>query len=205
MSSLADLRDGVKARYILTNSDLDNLIDTYINQAYRKYGRRFGWKQLYVENATLTLTAGTQTYNLPSAFWRINPDSIRYDYVSSSDPGNKLTLVQYDGLATYKLLAQASQPCACAVVDGSTGSLKAMEFFPPFTDTNKTVRYDYWASPTALTEDADDPAVDDFEEVIIYDALVQLALYHNRTEQAQMFKGELREQLNVALQGINAN
>lgn len=204
MSSLADLRDGVKARYIITTSDLDSLIDVYINQAYRKYGRRFGWKQLYVENATLTLTAGTEKYNLPSAFWRINPDSVRYD-VTSTDQGTKLPVVQYDGLAAYKLISSATQPYACAVVDGSTGSLKAMEFAPAFTETNITVEYDYWASPTALSEDTDDPVVDDFEEVIIYDALVQLALYHGKPDQAQMFKMELREQLNVAIQGINAN
>lgn len=204
MSSLADLRDGVKARYIVTTNDLDSLIDTYINQAYRKYGRRFGWKQLYVENATLTLTTGTEKYNLPAAFWRINPDSIRYD-VTSTERGTKLKLVQYDGLASYKLLAETSQPYVCAVVDGSSGSLKALEFAPAFTETSIVVEYDYWASPTALAEDTDDPVVDDFEEVVIYDALVNLALYHNHPDQAQMFKSELREQLNVAVQGINAN
>lgn len=202
MSSLVDLRDAVKGRYRITQDDLDSLIDSYINQAYKKYGRRFGWHQLYTENAQLTLTAGDETYDLPSNFWRINPDSVRYD-VTSTDPGTKLTVIGKDQLATYKLLDTASQPMAVSVVAGASGSLRALEFVPAFTETSKVVEYDYWKTPTQLTEDANDPVVEEFEEVIVYDALVNLALYHSDKEQAGFFKGELREQLNIAVQAVS--
>lgn len=200
MASLTDLRDAIKNRYRLTNGDLNEIIDSYSNQAYRKYARRFGWAQTLVENFQITLTAGTEQYDLPSDFWRLNPNSVRYN-VLSNDQGTKIRVLGMDELVTYKLLDQVSQPWGCAIVSG-TGQGRRLEFVPSFTDTNIIVELDYYRTPTELTEDVDDPTINEIQDVIIYDALVSLAMYHGKPEDAQMFRQELKEQLMVAIQTV---
>jgi len=202
MSSLSALRDAVKSRIGNTTDDFDSLTDSFINQALRKHGRRFRWKQLLVENAQLTLTTGTEQYALPSNFWQLVPGSVRWNVLSNSQ-GQPIKVVGIEGLEAYKTYNTQSSPYACAVVSAASGGTKRLEFAPAFTQTNIVVEYDYFKTPTALAEDSDEPEIPELEEVLIYEALVGLSAKNNDSNLVSYYRDELRQQLNVACQAFN--
>lgn len=204
MASLSNLRDAIKSRYRLTNDEMDQFISDHINQAYKKYGRKYKWRGMLDEGNTLTLTAGTETYDLPDDFWRIVESSVRL-FVTAEDTGEPVKVVNQDDLAVYKLIPTAYAPRACCVVAPATGNgPKRLEFQPPFSQTTLTVEYDYFKTPNPLVDDVDDPVVEEMEEVIIYDVLVHLATFDKRPDLAQTYKEERRDQLVVATQGFSS-
>lgn len=199
MSSLAQIRDLIKTRYRETVNDNNDLIDSYINQAYRKFCRQFRFPQLLVEGTTIASVAGTEQYTLATNFFKMAESGVRYD-VTSTSQGTRLSEVSAADLQAWKLVNETSAPMVWAITAASSGSGKRIEFRPSFTETGKTIEYDYYKTPSDLVEDLDEPVVNEIEDMIVYEALVQLAIWHNDADMAQMFRAEAREQRNTMIQ-----
>lgn len=201
MPSLAELRDQVKTRYRITSSDLDGMIDDFINEAYRKLAQRFQWDSLLVENYAISLTGGTEQYTLPDNFWRMAQNGVRYD-VSGQFVRKNLLVVTADDLQKWKLIQNVSAPEVCAIIPATSGSARRIEFQPSFSES-KTVNIDYWKNPTELTEDSTELEIAALEKPIVYEALALVAEYHDETDsngRADRYRMMARDYLKSAMQ-----
>lgn len=201
MPSLAELRDQVKTRYRITSSDLDPMIDDFINEAYRKLAQRFQWDNLLVENFAISLTGGTEQYTLPDNFWRMAQNGVRYD-VTGQYIGKNLLVVTSDDMQKWKLIQNCAAPQVCAIIPAASGSGRRIEFQPSFSES-KTVNIDYWKNPTELVEDSDELEIAALEKPVVYEALALVAEYHDETDaqaRADRYRGMARDYLKSAMQ-----
>lgn len=198
MPTLADLTEAVKDRYRITDSQLDRLITSFINKSYRKNAQKQQWDNLLVENYSISLTGGTEQYTLPANFWRIAQNGVRYD-VTSNCIGKNILVVTSDDLQKWKLITNAQSPEVCAIVAPTSGTDRRIEFQPAFSES-KTVNIDYWKNPDELTEDTSELAIPVLEDVIIHEALAELAAYHKQWDEAAQYRSMARDYYRAAIQ-----
>ena len=202
--TLLALRTFIKTRYRVTSDELDSLINSMINDQYQRLAKLRKWKQLIVKNATLTTAQDVLNYDLPEDFWCFMPNSVRYNYISQQLPGTELYVVSGDEVGVWRQSCQTLAPLVCAVQAGTTAP-KAMTLLPLFYEYGKTILYDYRKIPVALTADGDETIVDELDMAIAWSALKDLAIWHDKFDQAQVFDKQFRDEWRTAFQTLTNN
>lgn len=82
-------------------------------------------------------------------------------------------------------------PVVCSVI-GGTGSGRALEFLPAFTEYGKVVCFDYFASQADFTSTSSVPPVSQILEVVAYDVIANFAAYLGRPEEAGDARAQAR-------------
>lgn len=102
-------------------NDLDAMIVSDVNRAYRKLCRARTFGQLVVRGQQITTVSGTYSYVLPYPLERIINDSLRYD-VTSQQPGTIIELRQSGGTTrtmSSALYPNGMQPSVASIGQGS--------------------------------------------------------------------------------------
>lgn len=194
-----EIISAVKLRYKQNTTELDTLIGSWVDESYRGITKQFSWKQLIVPDNSISLVAGTETYELEDDFWKIVPNSVRYyPSTSATEPGCIMDEIKADQVGIYKAISNASTPRVWALTSGS-GNIPSITFLPSFSSQNAVVKYDYYSEPQEY--DASDPSVEELSDFLVYDVLAKLAEYFNDDKSAQ-YSDRARRYKNYAFQRI---
>jgi len=200
--ALSDLISTIKRFYKLTNDDLDTVITDFINEDYRTATRKWGWKELIVEGATLSLTAGDGLYNLATDFFRMVPDGVRV-FQDGMQQGLLLKEVPQSQVGIYESLTLGTGssanyytlPVAYAIIGISGSTNLQIQLLPAFTQTGLTLNYDYYRRTDTYV---DASAVTVLNDYLVYSALLKLAVYFDDKERIATYGPLARQHLLAA-------
>lgn len=205
--TLTEIQTFVKARYKETTTELDSLITSLANEAMVYFCRKARFPQMEVIAATLTTTAGTEAYALPAGFDRLIADSVRYD-VTSTSSGLIIPAVNDSELEYFRSLNEGSRPLCCAIGAPASGTTFRLLLYPSFTETSKTIEYDYMKQPTALSAGANSLEIPALDYAVCYYCLKGLAEYHDDDKtarsRADRYAAEMRNHWLTATKTVSA-
>jgi hypothetical protein len=190
--TLTEIQTFVSTRYKESTTELNSLMTSLANEASTYFCRKARFPQMEVLGATITTTSGTEAYALASNFDRMIESSVRYDVTSTSN-GRILPLVPDTELEYYRALPEGPSPMACAIGAPSSGTTYRLLVYPAFTETSKTIEYDYVKLPTSLSAGTSATEVPALDYAICYYVLKGVAEYHADDKRAAMFASEERQ------------
>lgn len=204
LSTVSDIQTFCKLRYLVTNTDLDTTLISFINDNYQRRAKRYPWKQLIVENQATTTTQDQSYYELPNNFWQIEKESLRYD-VSTTGNGAPMPIVNEAQVGQFKALGTISAPQVGAIVGGGTNtSGRRLLLLPAFSEYGKVVKYDYLKQPSTLAASTDTLDIPELGETVAWESLVDLAIYEDNDKAANAFMVRARDAWRTAFQSVSA-
>lgn len=198
--TLLEIKNFVKTEFRESLSELDTLILNRANAAISFYSRLGNWRQLKVIGATITTTTA-QSYDLPATFDRLLRDSVRYD-TSSTTRGRTLESINDERFEAFNALGPTGAPMACMAGPKSGSTAFQLYLLPTFTETGKTITYDYIKKPLALSANTDSTQVPELDFAVCYTIIQGLAAAHEDYEAARYYSSEARAQYLNAVRSI---
>ena len=184
--TLSELRTRVRANHA-SRSDKNTDIDEFINEALRALAQAHTWKDLVVEYST-TLTADVYRYAFPTDM----KECFAMRLIDGTDSRflTEKTKRWYMEYEPYPSGQTTARPSVYAV-DGNY-----FEVYP-VPDDAYVIYLLYAKWPATLTEDSDEPAIDDADSAIIAHATADLyflqALYEDGREWERRYEKAMRE------------
>jgi hypothetical protein len=179
--TLSEIRTAVKQEArVETGASLDTMIDRIINDVYTEMCENAEYQELFVPEATLTITSDEQTvFTLPADFRLLS-------YVEFSTDGDSwVRLVKRNG---YSMPLSVGYPRWFFV---SSLGLKIY----PFTSilTSHFVRIAYWKRPAALVANNSEIVVQGLYNTIVKRTLDRVLRYHKDEKSARVFRQDAME------------
>lgn len=199
----AQIISAAKSRYKQTTTELDTLIGDWVDEGYRLVTKQFGWKEAIVRNASQALTAGTEAYNLPAAFFRMVDNSVRFyrQAYTTQQADRILPYIKDDQVGFYQSMFDVQYPLAYTISSSITAGRKSLLLLPQFTATGAYVYYDYYSRPDDY-DTADTNNTPDLSDYLIYYTLARMAEYFE-DDRFSSYNQLAREHRNAIFQEIN--
>lgn len=202
METYGDIQTYVKQDQRLSGTDMDAFILSRANKNYLRRTRAMPWQQLLVESGSFTTTANVATYALPTNFFRLIPNSVRYS-TTSGDNGMPLPDVPERNRVAWKSIDSTNDPSVCAIVgSGTSSSGKSMELLPTPSSGSSTVMFDYYCAVSSFSGTASTAQVPQILEVVAYDTIADVARYMRRTDEATEAMMQAKELYKEASRGL---
>jgi hypothetical protein len=202
LSTLGDILTFVRENYKESDTSLNTVITGWVNKNLLRRQEMAGWRNSVVTGTTFACSAGVTTYATSSNFLRLVPNSVRYG-VTSDDPGKPIPELTGEQYQYYRGAQSTSDPAFVTVIGASTGSGKVLKLSPPFTNSSSVVTYDYVRTPTSLSATTDALNCIELGEVVAYDTLVDLAVYHKDSDGAALYREQAKQSWRGAFQSLN--
>jgi len=171
-----------------TSSTFAVIIGQYINDRYHECLKAANWDSVD-DDYTISVTAGTQSYSLPSNFGK---------EVACNDDTNDIQLSKTTFQSLYKdypgettTTGTVNKYC---IFTNDSGTKKILFHFNPTQDI--TVSLPYLVNPTDLSADADEP-IADLSDVIEQGAIADAWKYKKQGSKAQVAEGKYKERMNL--------
>lgn len=164
-----------------TSSSMSDIIGRYINRRYMDILRRVNWDYIN-EDYTISVTSGTEDYALPSDFKK---ELYAYDQTNKINL-KKINLsdlpYEYEGS-----MNDSGSVSAYAIFSSDDGSKYIRFFYTPNEDI--TVEFPYYAKPSELSADTDEPVLD-LEDILEVGATADALRYKRKHAQAREYEAQ---------------
>lgn len=206
--TIGDLITDVKQSTRQNSTELDAFLLSAAGRIYRRYLRNDNWPQQRVTGTTLSIVAGTQSYDLPADFDRFSGDRVNYTYLSGvpwnsillpivlrgTTNGDRLISV-WEGI-NYLNTSPSCSPSIVAVSPGGANTYQLTTYPSGAGATGDTLSLDYYSVPSSVASDT--VVIQPLYETLVASLSKEKSRFLNDEQNLSIFAQREREEYRTA-------